>query len=237
MIRGRQRPAPARDPGRPRRLTAPYAALWSGGKDSALAVVRARRAGRDVDLLLTFGDAASGRVRFHATTRAMVERQVRATVAGRGRAIFTSWEEMPAALDERLAELAGAGYAGVVLGDVHLADVRAWYEERVVAAGLEHVEPLWGEDPRALVAEFVAGGGRAVVTCVDTERLDPAWLGRVIDEAFVEEIAATGADPCGENGEYHSFAFAGPAFQEPVGWSPGERRSDGRFVQLDLLPT
>jgi diphthamide synthase (EF-2-diphthine--ammonia ligase) len=167
----------------------------------------------------------------------MVERQVQATVAGRGRASFTSWEEMPAALDQRLAELAGAGYAGVVLGDVHLADVRAWYEERVVAAGLEHVEPLWGEDPLALVQEFVAGGGRAVVTCVDTERLDPAWLGRVIDEAFVEEIAATGADPCGENGEYHSFAFAGPAFHEPVRWRPGERRSDGRFVQLDLIPT
>jgi uncharacterized protein (TIGR00290 family) len=214
----------------------PYAALWSGGKDSALALDRARRAGRDVDLLLTFGDAETGRIRFHATSRPMVERQVEATVAGHGLGVFTTWEQMPAALDERLANLRRAGYTGVVLGDIHLADVRAWYEERVLAAGLEHVEPLWGEDPLALVEEFVAGGGRAVVTCVDTERLDPAWLGRVIDESFVREIAAAGVDPCGENGEYHSFAFAGPAFTRPVPWRPGERRSDGRFVQLDVLP-
>jgi uncharacterized protein (TIGR00290 family) len=217
--------------------TAPrYAALWSGGKDSALAVARARQAGRAVDLLLTFGDAGSGRVRFHGTSRHMVERQVAATVAGRGLGVYTTWEQMPAALEERLAELGRGGYAGVVLGDVHLADVRAWYEERVLAAGLEHVEPLWGDDPLALVEEFVAGGGRAVVTCVDTDRLDAAWLGRVIDESFVAEIAATGIDPCGENGEYHSFAFAGPAFARPLPWRPGDRRSDGRFVQLDVVP-
>jgi uncharacterized protein (TIGR00290 family) len=189
-----------------------------------------------VDLLLTFGDAQTGRIRFHATSRDMVERQVGATVVGRGVGVYTSWEQMPGALDERLAELRRDGYAGVVLGDIHLADVRAWYEERVVAAGLEHVEPLWNDDPRALVREFVASGGRAVVTCVDTERLDAAWLGRLIDEAFVAEIAATGVDACGENGEYHSFAFAGPAFARPVAWRPGERRSDGRFVQLDVLP-
>jgi diphthamide synthase (EF-2-diphthine--ammonia ligase) len=187
-------------------------------------------------VLLTFGDAETGRIRFHATSRAMIERQVEATVAGRGLGVYTSWERMPAELEERLAGLRRDGYAGVVLGDVHLADVRAWYEERVVAAGLEHVEPLWGDDPMALVEEFVATGGRAVVTCVDTERLDAAWLGRVVDEAFVREIAATPVDPCGENGEYHSFAFAGPAFARPVAWRPGERRSDGRFVQLDVLP-
>jgi uncharacterized protein (TIGR00290 family) len=166
----------------------------------------------------------------------MIERQVAATVAGRGAGVFTTWERMPEALEEQLAELRRAGYAGVVLGDVHLADVRAWYEERVVAAGLEHVEPLWGDDPLSLVEEFVAGGGRAVLTCVDTERLDATWLGRVIDESFAAEIKATGVDACGENGEYHSFAYAGPAFTRPVPWRPGERRWDGRFAQLDIVP-
>jgi uncharacterized protein (TIGR00290 family) len=185
---------------------------------------------------VTFGDAASERIRFHATSRDMVERQVAATVVGRGRQVFTTWEAMPSALERLLAELRRAGYAGVVLGDIHLADVRAWYEERVRGAGLEHVEPLWGDDPAALLAEFVAGGGRAVVTCVDAERLDPSWLGRVIDEAFVAEIAGLDVDACGENGEYHSFAFAGPAFARRVAWRPGECRSDGRFWQLDLLP-
>jgi diphthamide synthase (EF-2-diphthine--ammonia ligase) len=116
--------------------------------------------------------------------------------------------------------------------------VRAWYEDRVRAAGLEHVEPLWGDEPAALLAEFVAGGGRAVVTCVDTSRLDPSWLGRVIDAEFVADIAGAGVDACGENGEYHSFAFAGPVFQREVRWLAGEERSNGRFLQLDLqLPT
>jgi uncharacterized protein (TIGR00290 family) len=214
---------------------APYALLWSGGKDSALALDRALRAGIQVDLLLTFGDAISERIRFHATARRMVERQVAATVVGRGLGVFTTWEEMPAELERQLVELRRNGYAGVVLGDIHLGDVRAWYEERVRGAGLEHVEPLWGDDPLALVEEFVASGGRAVVTCVDPERLDAGWLGRVIDEAFVAEIAELGVDACGENGEYHSFAFAGPAFRRPLAWRPGKRRSDGRFVQLDVL--
>jgi uncharacterized protein (TIGR00290 family) len=215
---------------------APHALLWSGGKDSALALDRARRRGIDVARLLTFGDAGSGRIRFHATSRAMLRRQVAATVVGRGLADFTTWERMPERLERRLADLRRRGYAGVVLGDIHLADVRAWYEDRVVAAGLAHVEPLWGDRPLALLEEFVAGGGRAVVTCVDTERLDAAWLGRVVDEAFVADIAGLDVDPCGEHGEYHTFAFAGPAFARPLTWRPGERRSDGRFVQLDLLP-
>ncbi|MDQ6920637.1 MAG: hypothetical protein M3170_03445, partial [Candidatus Dormibacteraeota bacterium] len=68
----------------------------------------------------------------------------------------------------------------------------------------------------------------------DLERLAAAWLGRVIDPAFVRDVAGAGIDPCGENGEYHSFAFVGPAFESPVAWTPGDSRSDGRFVQLDL---
>lgn len=122
----------------------------------------------------------------------------------------------------------------MVFGDIHLADVRAWYEQRVTAAGLEHVEPLWGDAPSALLKEYVSGGGRAVITCVDLDRLDEDWLGRTIDEKFIEEIAATDVDACGENGEYHSFAFAGPEFRHAVAWSAGERRKEGRFVQLDL---
>jgi Diphthamide synthase len=101
---------------------------------------------------------------------------------------------------------------------------------------INNVEPLWGDRPLALLQEFVAGGGRAVVTCVDTDRLDAAWLGRVVDESFVDDIAGLDVDPCGENGEYHSFAFAGPAFVRPLPWRPAGRRSDGRFVQLDVLP-
>jgi diphthamide synthase (EF-2-diphthine--ammonia ligase) len=89
---------------------------------------------------------------------------------------------------------------------------------------------------RELVREFVDTGGLAVVTCVDLTRLDHSWLGRIVDERFVDEIAATGVDPCGENGEYHSFAFQGPVFTGAVGLRPGQARSEARFSQLDVLP-
>jgi uncharacterized protein (TIGR00290 family) len=211
-----------------------FALLWSGGKDSALALDRARLAGLDVRRLLTFYDADTGRVRFHATRVEMLQAQSRA--AGiELQAIGTTWDEMEARLVAELAALRREGFRGVVLGDIHLADVRAWYEDRVTAAGLEHVEPLWGAAPGALLAEFVAGGGRAVVTCVELAKLDQRWLGRRIDEEFARDIAAEPVDACGENGEYHSFAFAGPAFRRPVPWRPGERRSEAGFLQLDVL--
>lgn len=211
-----------------------YALFWSGGKDSALALQRARRAGLAVRRLLTFYDEASGRVRFHATRVAMLEAQA-AAIGVELRTVGTSWEGMEPRVQAELAAMRREGFTGVVLGDIHLADVRAWYEERVVAAGLEHVEPLWGEAARGLLREFVAGGGRAVVTCVDLARLDERWLGREIDSAFADDIAALPVDPCGENGEYHSFAFAGPVFRRPVRWAAGERRRENGFAQLDLV--
>jgi uncharacterized protein (TIGR00290 family) len=187
----------------------------------------------DVTLLLNFYDAGTGRVRFHATPVEMLRRQARA-IGVELRAVGTSWPEMDGRLRSELDRLREEGFAGVVFGDIHLSDVRAWYEERVSAAGLEHVEPLWGDAPADLLAEYVREGGRAVVTCVDLSKLDGSWLGRIVDEGFAGEIASTGVDACGENGEYHSFAFAGPVFARVVEWTAGERRSDGSFLQLDL---
>jgi diphthine-ammonia ligase len=210
-----------------------FALMWSGGKDSALALHRAGQAGVEVSRLLTFYDSATRRVRFHATRVEMLEAQAAALGIGL-RAVPTTWDEMEASLRLELAALREEGFAGVVFGDIHLADVRSWYEARVTAAGLEHIEPIWGEPPGRLLAEFIGSGGRAVITCVDLARLDEKWLGRIIDERFASQIEAAGVDPCGENGEYHSFAFAGPVFSAPVAWSAGERRVDAGFAQLDL---
>jgi uncharacterized protein (TIGR00290 family) len=212
-----------------------HALMWSGGKDSALALNRATAAGIDVARLVNFYDADTGRVRFHATRVAMLEAQA-AQLGVELRAIPTSWSDMGDRLSRELDGLRSEGFEGVVLGDIHLADVRAWYEERVTGAGLKHVEPIWGEPPAELLSEFVETGGRAVVTCVDLTRLQPGWLGRIIDERFVDEIRVTAIDPCGENGEYHSFAFQGPHFRRPVEWQRGEVRSEPRFSQLDVLP-
>ena len=210
-----------------------HAFMWSSGKDSALALDRAIRSGIVVDRLLSFYDSATRRVRFHATGVEMLEAQA-AAIGIELHAIPTTWPEMEASLGQELSSLREEGFGGVVFGDIHLADVRAWYEDRVIAAGLKHVEPIWGEAPQLLLDEFVSLGGRAVVTCVELAKLDESWLGRVIDERFASEIAKTGIDACGENGEYHSFAFAGPVFKRPVSWAAGERRLDSGFAQLDL---
>ena len=207
--------------------------MWSGGKDSALALIRARSRGLDVSRLLNFYDPATDRVRFHATRADLIQAQADA-IGIDLRQLGTPWDRYEATFEDLLAELKREGFAGVVFGDIHLADVRAWYEERVHAAGLAHVEPIWGEVPAALVAEFVASGSRAVITCCELGKLDESWLGRIIDDRFVEDIRGLAIDPAGENGEYHSFTFAGPLFRAPVAWRPGARRHDGAFVQLDL---
>ena len=203
--------------------------MWSGGKDSALALWRARQRGLQVHWLVNVYDRATGRVRFHATPVAAIASQAKAAGVSLV-SVATDWDTFDASLVRQ-------GCSGIVFGDIHLGDVRGWYEERTRSAGLEHVEPLWGELPADLLAEFVAIGGRAVLTCVEAARLDASWLGRVIDEEFIRDISATDVDPCGENGEYHSFAYSGPFFAAAVPWRAGERRDDGHFAQLDVLIT
>ena len=207
--------------------------MWSGGKDSALALLRARMRGLQVVRLLNFYDPATDRVRFHAT-RSDVMRAQASAIGMELRQYGVAWEKYEAAFRETLAGLKDEGFTGVVFGDIHLTDVRAWFEERVRAAGLMHVEPIWGDHPATLLGEFVASGSRAIVTCVETSQLDESWLGRVIDEDFYLEITRLPIDPAGENGEYHSFTFAGPLFRTPLAVKPGARRADGRFMQLDV---
>jgi uncharacterized protein (TIGR00290 family) len=208
--------------------------MWSGGKDSALALRRALSRGLEVGALLNFVDAESRRVRFHATRSELIAAQA-AALGIPLRQVATTWQGYERSFADALRSLADHGFAGVIFGDIHLADVRAWYEARVRAIGLAHVEPLWGDAPAALLREFVSEGGRAVITCVELERLDAAWLGRVIDAGFPDAISRIAIDPCGENGEYHSFAFSGPPFHVPVRWLAGDRHSDVKFLQLDLV--
>ena len=215
-------------------MSGPLAVMWSGGKDSAIAAWRARSSGRELRWAVTAYDEVTDRVRFHATRIDRVRAQV--TAAGLEHlAVPTTAESFDERVRAALSGLAARGCAGVVFGDIHLADVRSWYEERTAAAGLEHLEPLWGERPGALLQAAVREGFRAVITCVDRERLDASWLGRVIDEDSASELATLGIDACGENGEYHTYAFDGPVFAAAVPWSLGERRSDGRFEQVDVI--
>jgi uncharacterized protein (TIGR00290 family) len=215
---------------------ADYALMWSGGKDSYLALRRGLDQGLNVTTLVNFYDAKSGRVRFHATRKELIAAQAFA-LGLRLLQHGTTADGYEAAFDGAVRQLAGSGFHGVVFGNIHLADVRGWFEERVRAHGLEHHEPLWGNPSAALLDEFVDTGASAVVTCIETAKLPAAWLGRPIDEAFAADIARHPAvDPCGERGEYHTFVHGGPRFAQPIAWRPGPMREEGGFVQLELLP-
>ncbi len=212
-----------------------YALMWSGGKDSYLALTRARRQGLEVATLVNIYDRATGRVRFHATRHELIATQAFA-LGLRIHQHPTPTEGYEATFRAALEQLARGGYAGVVFGNIHLADVRAWFEERVRAAGLEHVEPIWAESPAALLDEFVDSGARAVVTCVELASLPASWLGRTIDGAFATDIARLpSVDPCGERGEYHSFVYDGPLFTHAVPWRPGGMHEEAGFAQLEVM--
>lgn len=215
-----------------------HALATGAGKDATLAFHRARAGGLDVSWAFNVYEGTTGRVRFHGTPKELVAAHTRALELE----LVTDhthpreFEEVFLDVLDRLKE---RGVGGVVFGNVHLDGVRAWYEERTRAAGLEHVEPLWGEEPSELVRELIALGYRATVVSVDLERGDPAWLGRELTLSLVDEIEATGADPCGEHGEYHTFVWDGPDFHRPLPIRTGEvvEMEGHRLVDLSLDET
>lgn len=212
----------------------PAAVFFSGGKDSMLALDRAIRAGYHTPLLVTLYDGPSDRVRFHGVPAAVMRTQAEA-LGLESLLRPTTPETFERVFLETLVELRARGIGDAIFGNIHLADVRAWYEERVRAAGLAHVELLWGEEPRALVEEVVVRGFRALITCIEDARGDSAWLGATIDGALIERFVARGIDPCGERGEYHTLVTAGPLFRYPLAVRSGATHGANGFTQLDLI--
>lgn len=199
-----------------------YALMGCGGKNSTLALDRARRDHFDVTHLVTIYGGDPERARFHGTNRQLVGSY--ADCLGlEPIAIQTSGGNLAAVFDEQLGVLAGLGLEGVIFGDINLESVRSWYEERVKAAGLEHVEPNWGNPSIEIAWEVVERGYQALVVAVDRAARTAKLLGREFDADLVTEIGCMdGIDPSGEHGEYHTFVFDGPSFARPVNFSIGE---------------
>lgn len=213
-----------------------YALSWSGGKDSALALDRAVRQGLDVRYLFNIYEGVSGLVRFHGVRRELIGAQAAALSRELIQA-HTHPDDYATVFERVLEELQRRGVAGVVFGNIHLADIRAWYEERTRARGLDHREPLWGGAPAALLDELLERGYRTRIASVNLELGRPEWLGRELDRELAEELnAAPGIDPAGERGEYHSFVFDGPLFRRPVDVVLGETFEREGHRVLDLLP-
>jgi diphthine-ammonia ligase len=208
---------------------------FSGGKDSTLALDRAVRRGWPVRYLLNLYDAASQRVRFHGVRQELIQAQ--ADVLG---LTLLSYPTEPETFEQiflsALDDLCARGVDAIIFGDIHLDDVRAWYEERTTAKGLAHLEPLWGEPVGLLAREVVQRGYHAILTSVELARASETWLGQPLSEPLISEFEASGIDACGERGEYHTFVSNGPLFRHPLPIRLGERVSMPGYALIELVP-
>jgi uncharacterized protein (TIGR00290 family) len=193
-----------------------YALSFSGGKDSMLALDRSLRQGLEVRYLFNIFEGASQRVRFHGIRASLIAAQADAI----GIPLIqdhTHPDGYEVVFLRTLDRLKDEGIGGIIFGNIHLADIRAWYEERVTARGFQHVEPLWQERGADLVREVIERGYVAHLVSVDLARTPEEWLGRALDRDLLEEILAhPDIDPCGERGEYHTFVQDGPLFRRPL---------------------
>jgi uncharacterized protein (TIGR00290 family) len=211
---------------------------WSGGKDSAWTLHELRAAGTEVAALITTVNQANGRVAMHAIRRELLEAQAEAagiplwTVPLPWPCTNADYEARMAAACRRAVE---AGIGTIAFGDLFLREIRAYRERNLQGTGLSPVFPLWDRPTSALADAMLAGGLRARVTCVDTRVLGREFAGREYDRRFLADLPPA-ADPCGENGEFHSLVYDGPFFRHPVAVEPGELHQDGDFVFADFLP-
>ncbi len=214
-----------------------YALMSAGGKESVLALDRARRDDLDVKYLATIYDGSSNRVRPHGVPHVLIEQQAR-HLGLEPVLDHIKPDDFETVFVRILRGLKDRGVSGVICGNIHLEQVRAWYEDRATAAGLEHLEPLWGEPPIELAWEVVERGYQALVVSVDQRRPAAPFLGRELDADLVTELGCTDdLDPCGELGEYHTFVYDGPAFGQAVDFTQGERSQVEGYAFVDLLST
>jgi uncharacterized protein (TIGR00290 family) len=233
------------------------ALLWSGGKDSALALHYVRQSHPDLRItkLVTCISQAYDRVSMHGVRRQLIEDQAKAiglpvefivmprhddptcpmahTTPGTDFPPNDVYSRTMLAAFERLkTEQIGI----IVFGDIFLEDLRAYREKLLAHVGLEGRYPLWGRDTGVLFDEFVHLGFQAVTVCVDTKRLKEEHCGRLLNSAFREDLPDD-CDPCGERGEYHSFAFDGPIFRQPVPYRRGDIHMHDPFAFQELFPS
>jgi uncharacterized protein (TIGR00290 family) len=211
--------------------------MTSGGKDATLALERARRSGLDVRLLVSLYDGASRRVRFHNLRKELIADQA-AALGLELLAVPTPHDAYEPVFNDTMIRLRERGIDTVAFGNVHLADVRQWYERRVHAAGLEHVEPLWGSPSVEVAWEVVERGYRALVVSVNVQEGATAFLGCEFDADLVTQLCVLDhVDPCGERGEYHTFVFDGPEFRHAIGFGRGAIAEVEGHRFLDLVPS
>ncbi len=198
---------------------------WSGGKDSALALYRLRQSGKyELHRLLTSVSEKYQRISMHGVRVDLLDKQAEAIglpLVKMEVPDMPSMEIYERTMRKTLESIKAEGVSVSVFGDIFLEDLRAYREDKLSEIGLEADFPLWKIPTHQLIREFLDLGFQTIVTCVNEKYLDRSFAGRVIDDSFLADLPA-GVDPCGENGEFHTFVFDGPIFSKPVSFSIGE---------------
>jgi len=213
---------------------------WSGGKDSALTLHELRKDGKyEVVTLLTTLTRDYDRVCMHGVRRILLEQQAESLGLPLERIFISknaSNEEYESRMREVLERYRTEGVCAVVFGDIFLEDLRKYREEKLSQVAMKGLFPIWKRDTAKLACEFINLGYEAIVTCANSNLLDSTLVGRPFDEQFLSTLPEA-VDPCGENGEFHSFVSNGPIFQQQIPHTTGETvLRDNGFYYCDLVP-
>jgi uncharacterized protein (TIGR00290 family) len=216
----------------------PILFCWSGGKDSAMALhTLVQRNDLQVAALLTTVTEGYERISMHGVRRELLQRQAESIglplheVRIPPHCVNTIYE---ARMEQALRVHLDQGVCKVAFGDIFLEDLRAYREKNLARIGMTAIFPIWKRDTRELVRSFQANRFRAVAVCIDPKILAPSFAGRELDDSFFRDLPSQ-ADPCGENGEFHTFVFDGPIFKSPIPVRTGEVVHRDGFVFCDLL--
>jgi uncharacterized protein (TIGR00290 family) len=213
---------------------------WSGGKDSTMALHALLESGRyEIVSLLTTVSEQYGRVSHHGVRVELLEQQA-AALGLRLHKLYLyqdhcSMEDYEAVMEKAMLEYKEKNVLTVAFGDIFLEDLRQYRERNLAKVGMKAIFPIWHRDTSEIVRTFIGLGFKAYLTCVDGEKLGEEFAGRPIDAELIRELP-DGVDPCGENGEFHSYVYDGPIFQRPVEVALGEIvLRDTRYF-ADLVP-
>ena len=223
---------------------------WSGGKDSAFSLYKVlQQAEYDVCYLVTTLSEKYDRISMHGVRSELLEQQAAAIGIPLIKLILPepcSMEQYAEIMNMHWAQLKTQGIDHIIFGDIFLEDLKAFRDKNLSEGGVTGVYPLWKLDSKSLIESFIAAGFKTTLVCTNGKYLGGAWCGRVIDEAFVNELPDN-VDVCGENGEFHTFVFDGPIFKQPVQYTHGElvhrnysnsnEQWDTGFFYLELIPS
>jgi len=213
---------------------------WSGGKDSAMALFEVLKTGNyEIAALLTTVTEDYDRISMHGVQAILLEEQAESLQLPLEKVYISkisSNEEYEARMMEKLTYYRGLGVTCVAFGDIFLEDLKEYRKQNLAKIEMRGIFPIWKRDTARLARTFIDSGFQTIITCIDSKVLDKSFAGRIFDRQFLSELPAD-VDPCGENGEFHSFVYDGPIFSKKIPYKKGEviLRNE-RFYYCDLVP-